>query len=159
MTDKQHDTQKAAGELQGRAHNRHTEQATGTRQETHGSHGTHNRQQERRTSGGKEGRREEHGWPRAWGAEEGSTAAGREQREQTDRKKYVIYLRERRREKTPPRLAKACKHCIYISLNIVAWWLFIALSFIYIKGVYCIYIIYIIYPRLMFTFLLKLMCI
>ena len=31
---------------------------------------THNRQEERRTSGGKEGRREGHGWPRASGVEE-----------------------------------------------------------------------------------------
>ena len=52
-------------------------------------------------------------------------------REQTGRKKYVIYLRERGREKTPLGLANTHRQIIYIVLNIVAWWLFIALSFIY----------------------------
>ena len=33
----------------------------------------------------KGGRREGHGWPRAWGAEEGNTAAGREQGENEKR--------------------------------------------------------------------------
>ena len=72
------------------------------------------------------------------------------------KKEYVIFKGERR-EKTPPRLAKACKHCIYILLNIVAWRPFIALSFIYIRGI--LYIFIYILSRLMFTFLLKLMCI
>lgn len=44
--------------------------------------------------------------------------------------------------------------CIYILLNIAARWLFIALSFIYIRGI--LYIFIYILSRLMFTFLLKL---
>lgn len=73
------------------------------------------------------------------------------------RKRYDIYLRERREKKHRRDSQKRASMCIYILLNIVACRLFIALSFIYIKGVYCIYIIYIIYPRLMYTFLLMLM--
>ena len=44
--------------------------------------------------------------------------------------------------------------CIYILLNIVAWWPFIALSFIYIEGVYNIYLyIYNILPiNVIFSF-------
>ena len=64
--------------------------------------------------------------------------SGRKQRDQAE-KRYDIFKGERR-EKTPLRLAKACKHCIYILPNIVVWWLFIALSFIYIEGVYNIYL-------------------
>lgn len=56
------------------------------------------------------------------------------------RKKDMIYLRERGGEKHRRDSQKRASVCIYISLNIVAWWLFIALSFIYYKGVYCIYL-------------------
>ena len=64
-------------------------------------------QQERkdkRREGRKGGRREGHGWPRAWGAEEGSgrsTSSREGIRERTDRQKKEIYkyLRERREKK------------------------------------------------------------
>ena len=66
---------------------------------------------------------------------ETDTAAGREQTEnrQTE-KRYDIYLRERRRGKRRRDSQKRASVCVYILLNIVAWWPFIALSFIYIEG-------------------------
>ena len=69
-------------------------------------------------------------------------------------KRYDIYLRERR-EKNTAETRKGMQVCVYILLNIVACWLFIALSFIYIRGI--LYIFIYILSRLMFTFLLKLM--
>ena len=53
---------------------------------------------------------------------------------QTEKKEIYKYLRERGEEKTPLRLAKARKHVHIHFTNIVACWLFIALSFIYIEG-------------------------
>ena len=109
-------------------------------------------QQERRASGGKGGKagreggerdtdglapgeRRRRGRNRRHGSRQG---AGRDQ---TDRKKEIYkYLRERRREKRRRDSQKRANMCIYISLNTVAWWLFIALSFIYIEGVYNIYL-------------------
>ena len=69
----------------------------------------------------------------------GGTAAGREQGE-NEKKEIYKYLRERREEKRRRDSQKRVNMCIYISLNTVACWLFTALSFIYIKGVYCIYL-------------------
>ena len=86
MTDKQHDTQKAAGEIQGAPDG--DKGGEGERANGRTSHGTHGRQeQERRTSGGKGGREEERGWPRAWRAEEGNGEehGSREGTERTDR--------------------------------------------------------------------------
>ena len=40
--------------------------------------------EDKRREGRKGGRREGHGWPRAWGAEEGNTAAGRERTKKRD---------------------------------------------------------------------------
>ena len=79
-------------------------------------------------SGG--GNKEEHG---------SRQGAGRD-----GKKKSSNIFKGEKREKTPPRLAKACKHVYYILLNIAACGLFIALSFIYIEGVYYIYL-YILY--------------
>ena len=54
------------------------------------------------------GERWRRGTKRRHGSREGTG------REQTDRKKEIYkYLREKKREKTPLRLAKACK-CVYI---------------------------------------------
>ena len=85
------------------------------------------------------------------------TAAGREQGEirQTEvKKERYKYLRERREKKCRRDSQKRVNVCIYISLNTVACWLFIALSFIYIEGVYYIYIyIYYITPiNVIFSF-------
>ena len=110
VTDKQHDTrqdtQKAAGELQGRARrDEHTEDRTGqdtgtgrrkgTQQDTQQPRNTQQEQEDRRTSRGKAGR-EGHGWPCAWGSggggeRRGDTAAGRDQGEnrQTEKKRYI----------------------------------------------------------------------
>ena len=77
-------------------------------------------------SGGGGGRRED-------------TAAGREQGE-NEKKEIYKYLRERREKKRRRDSQKRANMCIYISLNTVACWLFIALSFIYIEGVYNIYL-------------------
>ena len=76
--------------------------------------------EDKRREGRKGGRREGHGWPCAWRVEEGNEEEhGSRQgagREQADRKKrYDIYLRERR-EKTPLRLAKAYK-CVHIHIT------------------------------------------
>ena len=97
-------------------------------------------QQERRASGGKAGR-EERGARMATrlgsgGGDHGSRqGAGRERK-----KERYKYLRERREKKRRRDSQKHTSVCIYISLNTVAWWLFIALSFIYIEGVYNIYL-------------------
>ena len=96
--DTRQDTQKAAGELQGRAHatDRHTEQATGTgrrkgtQQDTHGSHGTHNRQERTGT-----------------------------ERADRQKKEYVIFKGERR-EKRRRDSQTHVNVCIYILPNIVA---------------------------------------
>ena len=90
---------------------REGERANGTAATEHTAAGA-----EGQAEGRQKGRR--HGWPRAWGVEEGarrSTAAGREQGE-NEKKEIYKYLRERRRGKTPPRLAKACK-CVYIHIT------------------------------------------
>ena len=113
----------------------------------------------KRREGRKGGRREGHGWPRAWRVEEGNeeehgSRQGAE-RDQTDRgkKERYKYLRERREKKRRRDSQKRASVCIYISLNTVAWWLFIALSFIYIEGVYNIYLyIYIIPINVYFSF-------
>ena len=72
-------------------------------------------EQERRTSGGKTGR-EERGTRMATrlgsGGEDHGSREGAD-REQTEKKEIYKYLREKKREKTPLRLAKACK-CVYI---------------------------------------------
>ena len=44
--------------------------------------------EDKRREGRKGGRREGHGWPRAWRVEEGNTAAGREQGE-NEKKRYI----------------------------------------------------------------------
>ena len=119
-----------------------TEQATGTgrRKGTHGRHGSHGRQEERRTSGGK-AEREERGARMALRLESGGGEHGSRQGAGRERKKEIYkYLRESREEKRRRDSQKRVNMCIYISLNTVACWLFIALSFIYIKGVYCIYL-------------------
>ena len=82
----------------------------------------------RRSGGQAEGRQK----GRRNGSRQG---AGRERK-----KEIYKYLRERREEKRRRDSQKRVNMCIYISLNTVACWLFIALSFIYIKGVYCIYL-------------------
>ena len=91
MTDKQHetrqDTQKAAGELQGRAH------AAGDTRQPRNTQQTG--AEDKRREGRKE--REGRGWPRAWGVVEGSeegrkTHGSREGTERTDRKKDMIYI-------------------------------------------------------------------
>ena len=74
------------------------------------------------------------------GGEHGSRqGAGRERK-----KEIYKYLRERRREKRRRDSQKRASVCIYILLNIAACGLLIALSFIYIEGVYYIYL-YILY--------------
>ena len=74
------------------------------------------------------------------GGEHGSRqGAGRERK-----KEIYKYLRERR-EKNAAETRKSIQVCVYyILLNIAACGLFIALSFIYIEGVYYIYL-YILY--------------
>ena len=111
-----------------------------TRRHTAGAGAEDKRREDR-----KGGRREGHGWPCAWRVEEGNeeehgSRQGAE-RDQTDRKKrYDIYLRERREKKRRRDSQKRVSVCIYILPNIVACRLFIALSFIYIEGVYNIYL-------------------
>ena len=108
--DTRQDTQKAAGNLQGRTHRRqdgtsHGDEDTAgdTRQPRNTRHGR-NRRSGEQAEGREE--REGHGWPRAWGVVEGSREehGSREGtgREQTDREKDMIYIfkgekREKRR--------------------------------------------------------------
>lgn len=125
MTDtRQQDTQKADGELQGAhtaGHNR-----THTAATEHTTDSRSGGQAEGRQGGGTDGSRQ------------GARRDGK-------KKEYVIYLRERGEKKHRRDSQKYTSVCIYILLNIVAWWPCIALSFIYIRGI--LYIsIYIYYP-------------
>lgn len=147
----------AAGHTEGRrrasgAHTQRTEQGTGTgRRKGTQQNTAGDTQQPRNTqkAGGAEDKRKEGGERDADGlapggaVEEGSEEETRQQGGNRERKVCNIFKGEMR-GKTPPRLTKACKRGIYISLNTAAWWLFIALSFIYYKGVYYIYL-YILY--------------
>ena len=89
-----------------RRHTAATEHTTGSRSGGQAE----GRQEGRNTDGRAPGEWWRRGTKRRHGSRE------RTGREQTDGKKYVIYLRERRREKTPLRLAKACK-CVYIHIT------------------------------------------
>ena len=120
----------------------------------HGSHGTHGRS--RRSGGQAEGRqegREERGTRMATRLERGGGDHGSRQGAGRERKKEIYkYLREIRREKRRRDSQKRASVCIYILLNTVACWLFIALSFIYIEGYYIYDNIYIIPINVYFSF-------
>ena len=104
VTDKQHDTQKAAGELQGRA--RRGEHTDGrNKQRGRGGGRGHSRRhtaatehtagagaEDKRREGRKEGRREGRGWPRAWGGREEHGSRQGAGREQTEVKKRYINI-------------------------------------------------------------------
>ena len=118
MTDKQHDTQKAAGELQGRARR-------GQREERRREDKARQPRNTQKAGAGAEDKRregrEERGTrmtSRLGGVvEEGSEEETRQQggnRERADRQKKVCNIfKGEKREKTPSRLAKAYK-CVHI---------------------------------------------
>ena len=102
--------------------------------------GAEGKRREGQAEGRQEGR-EERGTRMALRLESGGGEHGSRQGAERERKKEIYkYLRERREEKRRRDSQKRVNVCIYISLNTVAWWLFIALSFIYIEGVYNIYL-------------------
>ena len=73
--------------------------------------------EDKRREGRKGGRREGHGWPRAWGAEE---EHGSRQGAERERKKEIYkYLRERR-EKNAAETRKSVQVCAY-TYHLIPW--------------------------------------
>ena len=144
MTDKQHTTH---DRTHGRPPGIKGEKERG--QTAAGSRGTHSRsgRDQRGKAGRKGGERNTDGLAPGGVVEEGNEEETRQQggnRENRQKKREYIIFKGEKREKRRRDSQKRVSVCIYISLNIAAWWLFIALSFIYYKGVYYIYL-YILY--------------
>ena len=114
-----HGTSHGDGETEG-----DTTEYSRTQQETHGSHGTHNRQ-ERRTSGRKAGREGgERGAdglaPGEWWRRGTKRTHGSRQGAERERKKEIYkYLRERR-EKNAAETRKSVQVCAY-TYHLISW--------------------------------------